>query len=406
MVGAERVSVGVRGEQRVVVGERRERHVRREVVLGPRDREACRVERPAKCCELSPVDSLEAHVEPRPARHTVDVLDVAAARERVEGVPVELDFAVDLAEHTETPSRQVDRRDASGMEHRPLLGHVLPRRQPSRVEARVADLLFRARPEHAPYTSQVASVATKTYLRPRAYVCVRGPQAADLLQRIVSNDILGRESCEALILTPKGRVIAPLVVWRRGEDDFLLLTEPELGEVVRSHLVRLRVAARCEIELEHHVSAIVFGGAEGIPTSDYGLPAVEMLDGAAAPEPIDEDLERLRILACTPRWGSEIDDAILPAEAGLDERAVSFSKGCFPGQEPLARLNARGHVNRRLRTLSVDGEAALPGDEVRDGERSVGRVTSAVPGLALGYLRTDVPDDAALEVAGRPARIH
>jgi folate-binding Fe-S cluster repair protein YgfZ len=74
-------------------------------------------------------------------------------------------------------------------------------------------------------------VATKSYVRPRAYVRVQGPDAADLLQRIVSNDVLAAESCEALLLTAKGRVIAPLLVWRRGEDDFLLLTEPELGAV-------------------------------------------------------------------------------------------------------------------------------------------------------------------------------
>ena len=59
---------------------------------------------------------------------------------------------------------------------------------------------------------------------------MHGPDAADLLQRIVSNDVLAADVCEALLLTPKGRVIAPLVVWRRGEDDFLLLTEPELGD--------------------------------------------------------------------------------------------------------------------------------------------------------------------------------
>src|SRR3954454_9425666 len=90
--------------------------------------------------------------------------------------------------------------------------------------------------------------------RPRAYVRVKGPDAADFLQRMVSNDVLAAESCEALLLTPKGRVIAPLVVWRRGEDDFLLLTEVELGDVVRAHLGRMRLAARCEIEREEHVS--------------------------------------------------------------------------------------------------------------------------------------------------------
>src|SRR4051794_7982238 len=191
--------------------------------------------------------------------------------------------------------------------------------------------------------------------RPRDYVRVSGPEAGDLLQRLLSNDVLAGESCEALLLTPKGRVIAPLLVWRRGADDFLLLTEPELGDPVRAHLTRMRVAAKCEIEPEEHTSAILFGEAAGIPTRDYGVPAVEVLDAVDA-EPPDDELERLRILARTPRWGREIDEGILPAEAGLDERAVSFTKGCYPGQEPLARLKNRGHVNRSLRVLELDGD--------------------------------------------------
>jgi folate-binding protein YgfZ len=247
-------------------------------------------------------------------------------------------------------------------------------------------------------------VATRAYARPRAYVRVRGPEAADFLQRMLSNDVLAEPVCEALLLTPKARVIAPLVVWRRGEDDFLLLTEPELGETVRAQLTRMRIATRCEIELEEHTSAIVLGGAEGIPTRDYGVPAVEVLDAALDAAPPDDGLERLRILARTPRWGAELDDTVLPAEAGLDERAISFTKGCYPGQEPIARLHFRGHANRALRVLEV--ESAAPGDEVRLGEKPVGRVTSAVPGLALAYVRTEVADDALLEVAGSPARLH
>src|SRR5690606_30071966 len=89
-----------------------------------------------------------------------------------------------------------------------------------------------------PYTDSVHSTATRAYIRPRAYVRVQGPDAGDLLQRVVSSDVLAGESCEALLLTHKGRVIAPLVVWRRGDDDFLLLTEPELGETVRTQLER------------------------------------------------------------------------------------------------------------------------------------------------------------------------
>src|SRR5271154_4999935 len=124
----------------------------------------------------------------------------------------------------------------------------------------------------------MAIVTPEAARRPRAYVRVQGPDAGDYLQRMVSNDVLAGDSCEALLLTPKARVIAPLLVWRRGEDDFLLLTEPELGETVRAHLTRMRIAAKCEIELEEHTSSIVFGGADGIPTRDYGRAAVEALD--------------------------------------------------------------------------------------------------------------------------------
>jgi folate-binding protein YgfZ len=238
-------------------------------------------------------------------------------------------------------------------------------------------------------------------------VRVAGPDAEDYLQRMVSNDVAAvtpGASCEALLLTPKARVIAPLRILRRGAEDFLLLTEPELGERVRDELRRMRFAAKCEVELEEHTSTIVFGETEGIPNDDYGSPATEALDLELEPTLGEDALERMRIEAGTPAWGKEIDDRVLPAEAGLTERAVSFTKGCYPGQEPIARLHYRGHVNRSLRVLEV--ESAAEGDEIRLGEKAVGRVTSAVPGLALGYVRTEVPDDAELEITGRPARLH
>jgi tRNA-modifying protein YgfZ len=253
----------------------------------------------------------------------------------------------------------------------------------------------------------MTSVTHAAARRPRAYVRVQGRDAVDYLQRMLSNDVLAAESVDALLLTPKARVIAPLLVWRRGEDDFLLLTEPELGEVVRDQLLRARFAAKCEIELEEHTSTVVFGdGVEGIENRDYGRPAREVLDADVEATLDEDELERLRIEAATPRYGREIDDRVLPAEAGLDERAISFSKGCFPGQEPVARQRYRGKVNRRLRVLEVDGDPPAPETPVVHDGKDVGRVTSAAGGLALAYVRAEVPDGAVLSIGGREARLH
>lgn len=225
--------------------------------------------------------------------------------------------------------------------------------------------------------------------RPRAFLRVSGPDAADYLQRMVSNDVEALavgHACDALLLTAKARVIAPLRILRRAEGDFLLLTEPELGDRVRAELVRMRFAAKAEVEPEEHESWLVLGGDEVLDVQPAGTEVGE------------EELERWRIESGIPRWGSEIDDRILPAEAGLDETHISFSKGCYPGQEPIARQRHRGKVNRRLRVLDVDGQVA-PGTELLLEGKTVGRITSSVPGVALGYVRVEVPDDARLGLA-------
>jgi len=256
--------------------------------------------------------------------------------------------------------------------------------------------------------------------RPRDFVGVRGSGAEDYLQRMLSNDVEALDSgasCEALLLTAKARVIAPLVVLRRAEDDFLLLTEPGLGARVVEELVRFRFAARADIEPEEHESMVVFGGESpagtpAVPTTDYGEPAFELVDGEppdGARELPGDDLELLRIRAGTPRWGAEVDERVLPAEAGLVERAVSLTKGCYPGQEPIARLHYRGHANRGLRVLALEGgDVPAPETEIRHGEKVVGRVTSAARDngrvLALGYVRVEVPADAVLDVGGAAAR--
>jgi folate-binding protein YgfZ len=242
--------------------------------------------------------------------------------------------------------------------------------------------------------------------RERECVRVAGPDAADYLQRMVSNDVeaLGvGDACPALLLTAKARVIAPLVVLRRDAEDFLLLTEQGLGEVVRTQLTRMRLRAQCEIEAEEHRSLLVLGGSQGFSTDWPG--AREILDGGLEPTLSGEELEVRRIESGVPRWEREIDDRILPAEAGLDRTHVSFSKGCYPGQEPVARLHFRGHPNRSLRVLELDEVPEQDAPLLHDG-REVGRVTSAARRadgtvVALAYVRTEVPDDAPLALAAR-----
>jgi tRNA-modifying protein YgfZ len=265
-------------------------------------------------------------------------------------------------------------------------------------------------------------IATSTAfgLRPRGFVGLRGPDAADFLQRMVSNEVEelpAGASCEALLLTAKARVIAPLVVLRRDTEDFLLLTEPDLAEIVRGSLMRMRFAAKVEIEVERHESYLQLGGEppEGTAaaaTLDYGEPGWEVL--AAPPTSATDmlsadELERRRIEAGTPRFGREIEDRVLPAEAGLVERAISFTKGCYPGQEPIARLHYRGHANRGLRVLAFEGDELLDTDaELALDGKVVGRVTSSVARpeggvVALAYVRREVAPDAELAAGERSA---
>ena len=246
--------------------------------------------------------------------------------------------------------------------------------------------------------------------REREFVRVAGPDAADYLQRMVSNDVEALrvgEACPALLLTAKARVIAPLVVLRRDDDDFLLLTEPGLGGPVSAQLTRMRLRAQCEIEPEEHAAVLVFGGGQGFATDWAG--AREALDAGLEPTLSDEELELLRIESGVPCWEHEIDDRILPAEAGLESTHISFSKGCYPGQEPIARLHYRGHANRGLRVLAWEGSELPEYDAPVEFEgKDVGRVTSAARDgdrvVALAYVRMEVPAEAELRVENAAVR--
>ena len=230
--------------------------------------------------------------------------------------------------------------------------------------------------------------------RERAYVRVAGPDACDYLQRMVSNDVEALQvgdACPALLLTAKARVIAPLVVWRRGEDDFLVLTEPELGEPVRALLTRMRLRARCEIELEEHSSALVFGG-DGIATDFPG--AREVLDAGLEPTLDDDELERRR-----DRGGR----AALGPRARRP-RAAGGGRARRDAHQLLARAATRGRSRSRgcttaarrtaaLRVLELDDVPPYDAELVHDG-KVVGRVTSAARR----------PDGSVVALALRPSR--
>ena len=255
-----------------------------------------------------------------------------------------------------------------------------------------------------------ASANGRAFRVDRGYVEVSGPDAEDFLERMLSNEIATLEpgsSRPALLLTAKGRIIAPLRAVRTAEDAFLLVTDSsDLAGPVADSLLASRFASRCEIETRPWVGFVQVGSEPGEPAvaiPDFGVEAWEAWRDRLAEVEDAAELEGLRIDTGTPAWGKELDETVLPAEAGLDETHISFTKGCFPGQEPIARLRHRGHVNRRLRRL--EAPAAKAGDEIVWNDKVVGRVTSAVEGCALGYVRTEVPEDGVLVIGGSQAKM-
>ena len=238
----------------------------------------------------------------------------------------------------------------------------------------------------------MATVTPAAARRPRAYVRVQGPDAVDYLNRMLSNDVPGaglgrRAAADAEGARDRaGARLAP----RRGR-----LPAPDRARARRAaarQLTRMRFAAKCEIEAEEHTSTIVFGeAATGSRTATTALPAVEVLDADvdAAPR------RRARAAADRGRDAAlrrEIDDRVLPAEAGLDERAISFTKGCYPGQEPIARQHYRGKVNRRCACSRSSGERRRPRRRSSTARRRSAASRAPCPGLALAYVRVEVPD--------------
>jgi folate-binding protein YgfZ len=276
----------------------------------------------------------------------------------------------------------------------------------------------------------------------RGKLIVRGPDAAEYLQGQVTNDVEALEpgaGCYAALLERKGHVQGDMRVLRLEEGGIWLDTEPEAAAAVLRHLQMYSVGREVEVEDVGEQWAIVsligpqapqLSGFEGLGpehaqrhrnadgidvhgvATDVGVDLLARRDDldrlqglleAAGAAPVSEAAaEIVRVETGRPRFGAEIGPEVMPAEAGIVERAVDFEKGCYIGQEPVARLHYRGKPNRRLCGLRLSAPAQS-GDPLRLGEREVGSlatacVSPALGPIALALVRREAELGAVLEV--------
>jgi tRNA-modifying protein YgfZ len=272
----------------------------------------------------------------------------------------------------------------------------------------------------------------------RGKLALTGVEAKDFLHGQVTNDIESLEpgrGCYAAFLTHKGKMLGDMRVLDVG-DELLLDTERvalqelfnmirrfKLGRAVELHKRTLelallsligpearRVAGAEDLVEEHANRRAEIGGVPVVlVATDLGVDVFVAADAAAAvrdaldvPEVGEDVAEVLRIEHGRPRYGVDLDEGVIPQEAGLNERAVSFTKGCYVGQETVARLHYRGKPNRHLRGLRLS-EPAAGGEPLRLGEKEVGRIgsvaVSPVRGpIALALVRREASPGDTLAV--------
>jgi folate-binding protein YgfZ len=283
----------------------------------------------------------------------------------------------------------------------------------------------------------------------KAYDAVRGTGAAvihispgvvklsgfdrmSFLNGQVSNDVMqlsNGQTQRACLLSNTGHLMAELHV-HAFEDHLLIETDAQRADVVASALDRFLIRERVEIEVVSsawRIASVQGSGASAVIRSfmaefvaprdrtgasgfDCWVSASSMPGLSGEPSLDEETLEVLRVEAGIPSWGSELDETIIPLEARLD-KAISYTKGCYMGQEIIARIHSRGHTNRTLMGMRFSDQLA-PGDILRSGDgREVGRITSVAISplfgkIALGYVRNEhAVAGTTLKVAGSPIEI-
>jgi folate-binding protein YgfZ len=265
---------------------------------------------------------------------------------------------------------------------------------------------------------------------PRDFVRAAGPDVTPFLQGQLSQEVAGLAvgaSTWALLLQPQGKVTAFLRVLRVGEEEFVLETDAGFAPAVIERLNRFKLRVKCDLDPLVWRCVAVRGPkahelVEGGVVADWpGLPGVDLVGEApAAPAGVAmcgmDAYEAVRIEAGIPVMGRELDEGTIPAEAGVVDMSVSFTKGCYTGQELVARIDSRGgNVPRRLRGLVLAEGPAPVGARVAVDGKEMGALTSVAfsPGLgatvALAYVRRAVepPAEVTVEWEGgsSPARV-
>ena len=219
---------------------------------------------------------------------------------------------------------------------------------------------------------------------------VDGPDAPAFLQGQLSQDVLGLaegRTAWSFLLQPTGKVDALLRVLRTGEDSFILAVDAGYGAGVVERLNRFKLRVKAEVRPFSNPALVWVREGEDGPAAAMGdPPAGTVLEPASA-------YERLRVERGWPAMGAELDEKTIPGETGMVPLAVSFTKGCYTGQELVARIDSRGgNVPRHLRHVRLaDAGGVVPAGAAVEVEGQARGVLSSVAGdLALAYVHRDV----------------
>ena len=264
----------------------------------------------------------------------------------------------------------------------------------------------------------------------RAKLRFTGPQRAWFLHQIMTNDfdpIDAGEERAAALLTPHGRMVGYMEAVAT-EDAILAHFEPELAETLPDAIRRYVFATQVEVDdVTDDLGLILVVGegwhkkaGEAAPegvlhgTSSLGVPAgyvwvdratvADVVAALAAREVSEDELESIRIVNGVARWGRDMNEKTIPQEARIEDHAVHFEKGCYVGQEAMAKIHFRGKVNRLLRRLDAN-EPVSVGAEVKVGDTRVGTVTSSADSKALAILKHTIEPGSVVDVGGVEAKV-